>query len=161
MEDAFSAADETDHAMQRDELQALILDHARNPEHFGSLPHANRIGTGHNPICGDRFQVFLEVREDRVEAIRFRGAGCAISMASASMMTGMVEGQSVPQAETLVDRLYHFLADGPRSDPDPLLDELVALSGVRAFPLRIKCATLPWSTLRAALQDQSNAVSTE
>ncbi len=141
--------------------RTLILDHSRHPRNFGTLASANRTGKAENPVCGDRYQVFLNVMAGRIEAVRFRGTGCAISMASASMMMDLVEHQPVGDAESLVDNVRKLLAGELSEDSYAALGDLVALAGVRPLPLRMKCAILPWHALLAALRDESNPASTK
>jgi nitrogen fixation protein NifU and related proteins len=152
--------DSRDDASRRQEFQTLILDHAGNPINFGELADAHRVGVGANPICGDRYRVFLRLSADRIETVRFTGSGCAISMASASIMTQITDGLRVPDAGVLADDVMKFFTS--RSvDFDDEWGDLVALAGVRNFPLRIKCATLPWHALQAAILDVPDTVSTE
>jgi nitrogen fixation NifU-like protein len=128
----------------------VILDHNRTPRNFGRLEAADASANGHNPLCGDRLSVFLRMNGDRIEDVRFEGKGCAISTASASLMTEAVKGKS----RAATDKLYrevHELLTQPGSVPAPELGKLVALAGVREFPARVKCATLCWHTLEAAL----------
>ncbi len=145
----------------RDIYQEVILDHYRKPRNFSTLDAANQEASGHNPLCGDRVSVFLEVDGDVVKDISFQGAGCAISTASASLMTEAVKGQKLDQVRALFDRFHEMMtsdADGERAD----LGKLEALSGVRRIPIRVKCATLAWHTLKAALEDGgAKPVSTE
>lgn len=136
----------------------LVLEHARAPRNFGELSDATHEAVGHNPLCGDRFRIQLRLADDRLEASRFDGHGCAISTASASLMTEAVTGIDSLQARELVDTVLETLAD---ADDDRPLGTLDALKGVRAFPTRIKCATLPWHTLRSALTDNNKTVTTE
>ncbi len=138
----------------------VILDHNRNPRNFGRLEPADAHADGHNPLCGDRLTVSLRMNGDRIEDVRFDGKGCAISTASASMMTEAVKGKSRGAVTELFDRIYSVLTqhDAP---VDPELGKLAALSGVREFPARVKCATLCWHTLNAALERGTATVSTE
>ncbi len=136
--------------------QEIILDHGRNPRHFGVLPGHNREARGHNPLCGDRIHLYLMMNgNDRVEDIAFEGKGCAISVASASMMTELVKGRTEAQARKLMDVFLH-LAKGEHVDADGLgeddLESLNAMNGVSQFPMRVKCATLAWHTLDEAMR---------
>jgi nitrogen fixation NifU-like protein len=146
-----------------DLYQEVILDHHRAPRNYGTLGDANRHARGHNPLCGDRLTLALRIAGDRIDDVRFEGAGCAISRASASMMTEAVKGQPVSAAEALFDR-FHAMVTAP---PDAPVDEegmgkLASLAGVRAFPVRVKCASLAWHTLKAALASAApEPVSTE
>jgi nitrogen fixation NifU-like protein len=141
-----------------DLYQEVILDHNRHPRNFGSLAAADRSARGHNPLCGDRVAVFLKLAGDRIVDVRFDGSGCAISKASASLMTEAVKGRTLSETEGLFQR-FHAMITAPIDQPgsDQSLGKLVALAGVREFPVRIKCASLPWHTLKAALA-ASNAV---
>lgn len=142
-----------------DLYQEIIIDHNRKPRNFGELPGANRKAKGDNPLCGDRLQVQLHVREGRITGISFEGQGCAISTASASLMTEAVQGKTVDEAEALFAQVRALLTgDGAPTDE---LGKLQALVGVREYPMRVKCATLPWHTLHTALADPGSTVSTE
>ncbi len=147
-----------------DELQELyqqiVLEHYRNPRNYGELSEATHRAEGYNPLCGDRLEVMLRVREGTIEDIRFRGSGCAISQASASVMTTLVRGKSVAEAEELFER-FHELVTGTGAVDLEQLGALAAFAGVREFPARVKCATLAWHTLRAALQQRQEPVTTE
>lgn len=143
----------------RDLYQEIILDHNRHPRNFRALADANRKAEGHNPLCGDRVQVFLHVEDDRVQGISFQGSGCAISTASASLMTEALKGKSVDQAHALFKSFHDLLTHG--SDNAEELGKLAVLAGVREFPIRVKCATLAWHTLEAALAQKDHPVSTE
>jgi nitrogen fixation NifU-like protein len=144
-----------------DLYQEVILDHNRQPRNFGALPRANRKAEGFNPLCGDRVTVQVELLDGVVKDIRFQGSGCAISKASASMMTDAMKGRTREQAEALF-REFHRLLTGDPAAPDPAaLGKLVVFSGVREFPVRVKCATLAWHTLRAALENAPEIATTE
>ena len=140
--------------------QELIVDHNRSPRNFGQLQNPTHEAEGFNPLCGDRLHVYLDVHDDRIDAIRFDGAGCAISMASASLMTEAVAGHSVARAEALFETMRSLLA-GEADASDPSLGKLTALAGVRAFPQRIKCANLCWHALHEALAGSGDAAKTE
>jgi nitrogen fixation NifU-like protein len=146
--------------MLSDLYKETILDHNRRPRHFGPLPSANRRAEGANPLCGDRFSIALQMVDDRIEAIRFEGSGCAISKASASLMADAVSGRTAQEALALFDR-FHAVITGPmdREGEDEALGKLEALVGVREFPIRVKCATLAWHTLKAALAGSDRASS--
>lgn len=146
----------------RDLYQEVILDHNKRPRNFGPLPGANRSAEGNNPLCGDRIQLRLRLEGDRVEEIAFEGAGCAISTASASMMTEVVKGRSVAEAEALFHKFHHLLTGEPADAgaESPELGKLEVFAGVREYPMRVKCATLAWHTFHAALQG-GGEVSTE
>jgi nitrogen fixation NifU-like protein len=135
-----------------DLYQEVILDHNRRPRNFGVLDPADRQAIGHNPLCGDRFTVYLQIDGDVVRDLRFDGSGCAISKASASMMTEAAKGRSIAGVLELIDR-FHTVLTTPIERPvdDEGLGKLASLTGVREFPMRVKCATLAWHALRAAL----------
>lgn len=143
----------------------VILDHNRKPRNFGRLessgtPGELRHAEGHNPLCGDRLTVFVALDGERVADIRFEGSGCAISTASASLMTEAVKGRDRTAVRALFDKV-HTLLTRPETQPDPALGKLAALGGVSEFPARVKCATLSWHTLNAALERGAATVSTE
>ena len=142
--------------------QQVILDHNKSPRNFGKLPGANRDSEGYNPLCGDRLHVFVELEDDTIRQISFEGSGCAISRASASLMTAALKGRTVAEAERVFADFHQMLtsaADAP-VDRDKL-GKLAAFAGVREFPMRVKCATLPWHTVRAALSGRGSQVTTE
>lgn len=142
--------------------QELILDHAKRPRNFGPLPGANRRAEGFNRLCGDRLTLYLRMEGDVVGDVRFEGAGCAISTASASLLTEALKGKTAAEAEALFQR-FHALVTGDfaaAGDPDEL-GKLAAFSGVSEFPVRVKCASLPWHTFAAALHGAAAPVSTE
>jgi len=134
----------------RDLYREVILDHSRRPRGFGPLPAANRRAEGNNPLCGDRVEVFLELRDGRIADIAFQGVGCAISTASASLMTEALRGKSAEEAQALF-RGFQRLVTQEGADAGEELGKLQAFAGVRQFPMRVKCATLPWHTFEAAL----------
>jgi nitrogen fixation protein NifU and related proteins len=138
----------------------VILDHNRHPRNFGPLEGASHHAEGNNPLCGDRLLLTLRLKGDRIEDIRFEGSGCAISTASASLMTEAVKGKDRSSVRQLFERV-HALLTQPDGAPDPALGKLAALSGVREFPARVKCASLCWHTLNAALASSPAPVSTE
>ena len=141
----------------------VILDHNRRPRNFGTLEQANALAEGFNPLGGDRLTVRLNLADDRIENIRFEGQGCAISTASASLMTEAVKGKTRGEALALFDRVHRLLTDDAADAED--LGKLAALSGVREYPARVKCASLCWHTLASALKSPDAhtvpAVSTE
>jgi nitrogen fixation protein NifU and related proteins len=146
----------------RDLYQEVILDHTKKPRNFHKMEAATNSAKGHNPLCGDRLTVYLKLENDIVKDISFEGSGCAISTASASMMTESLKGKTKAEAEALFHRFHEFVTG--KSEPAqeaPELGKLAVFSGVWQFPVRIKCATLSWHTLRAALESQESAVSTE
>lgn len=139
--------------------QQTILDHNRNPRNFRRLDDANRKAEGNNPLCGDRIQLYVQVDGETISDIGFQmpqGSGCAISKASASLMTDAVKGKPVGDAESLFEAFRTMLTGGPNAP-----GKLAAFSGVRAFPSRIKCASLAWHALHAALQNSGTPVTTE
>jgi len=150
--------------------QEVILDHSQRPRNFGPLAGANRSARGDNPLCGDKLELALSVRDGVVERAGFEGSGCAISVASASLMTEAVAGRPVAEAEALFER-FHRLVAGDEDAPgageeggdgdDPAVAKLAVFGGVRRYPIRVKCATLPWHTLRAALRGADEEVTTE
>jgi nitrogen fixation NifU-like protein len=138
----------------------VILDHNKRPRNFGKLEGADAYADGHNPLCGDRLTVFLKMDGDRVEDIRFEGKGCAISTASASMMTEAIKGRDKADIGQLFGKIHSLLTQ-QEAVADPALGKLAALSGVREYPARVKCASLCWHTLNAALDKGAATVSTE
>jgi nitrogen fixation NifU-like protein len=138
----------------------VILDHNRQPRNFGRIEGTDAQADGHNPLCGDRLTVFVRLNGEQVEDIRFEGKGCAISTASASLMTEAVKGKDRAAIQSLYDKVHELLTqqDAPT---DASLGKLAALSGVREFPARVKCASLCWHTLNAALAHGAATVSTE
>jgi nitrogen fixation NifU-like protein len=146
----------------RELYQELIIDHSKRPRNFRTLDHANRQAEGYNPLCGDKVTLYLELDGDRIKNIGFQGKGCAISTASASVMTETVKGKTLAEAEALF-RVFHDLVTGrpPASGNVPELGKLAVFAGVSEFPVRVKCATLAWHTLQAALKNSGATVSTE
>ena len=144
-----------------DLYREIILDHYRAPRNRGELPvpPAHK-AEGFNPLCGDRLTVYLRIAEGVITDISFQGSGCAISKASASLMTESLKGQSVVEAAALFNRFQHMVTASPDSPIDQL-GKLTALGGVRQFPIRVKCASLAWHTMRAALDARDEVVSTE
>jgi len=138
----------------------VILDHNRHPRNFGRLDSADGHAEGHNPLCGDRLSLSVRMNGERIEDIRFEGRGCAISTASASLMTEAVKGRDRAAVRELFDKVHSLLTQ-PDALADGSLGKLAALSGVREFPARVKCASLCWHTLNAALAHSSATVSTE
>ena len=146
----------------RDLYQELILDHTKKPRNFRKIEGAGSKADGHNPLCGDKITVFLILEKGVVSDISFCGSGCAISMASASMMTENLKGKTIAEVKTMFERFHELLtghSEGP-GDPESL-GKLVVFSGVKEFPVRVKCATLAWHTMSAALEHQEEPVSTE
>ena len=146
----------------RDLYQQVILDHYRSPRNFGTLEPASACAEGYNPLCGDQIKVYLRTDGDVVDGLRFEGVGCAISTASASLMTEAVLGLERPQAETLIASFLNLMTGEGDGDAEVDLGKLEVLSGVKDYPVRIKCATLAWHALRAALEGgDSETVTTE
>jgi nitrogen fixation NifU-like protein len=143
----------------QDLYQEVILDHNRRPRNFRVLD-AGRKAEGYNPLCGDRLTVYLRIEDGMIADASFQGSGCAISKASASLMTESVKGKSVADADALFGRFQRMITAAPDSPVDQL-GKLTALAGVRQFPVRVKCASLAWHTLQAALQARDAVVSTE
>lgn len=147
----------------RDLYQEVILDHNKRPRNFGALPDATRHADGHNPLCGDQISISLKLNGDIIEDIRFEGQGCAISKASASMMTAELKGKTLAEAENIFG-VFHEMVAGPQEleeDEIEALGKLAVFSGVREYPARVKCASLAWHTLHAALENQELPVTTE
>lgn len=136
----------------RELYQEVILDHNKHPRNRGRLENADRTAEGHNPLCGDEVKVYLHTEEDRVADVTFEGQGCAISTASASLMTEAVKGKTVAEAEAIFREFQSMVTEQGEVTPHPELGDLEVLAGVRDYPVRIKCATLPWHALHAALQ---------
>jgi nitrogen fixation NifU-like protein len=143
----------------RELYQELILDHGRHPRNFKELKDANRVANGHNPLCGDRIQIRLRVEDDRVADIGFQGAGCAICMASASTMSEAIKGKNQTEVHGLFEHFVGLVVQGNAEERSSLPPKLSAFSGVAEFPMRVKCATLAWHTLEAALQGEEQASS--
>ena len=145
-----------------DLYQQIIVDHNRSPRNFKKLAHPTREAEGANPLCGDQIKLEVELAGDRIADIGFQGSGCAISQASASLLTGAVQGKSTADAQELFRQVHAMLTSAPGTPVDTTkLGKLAALAGVRQFPVRVKCASLPWHTLRAALESAAQPVSTE
>jgi nitrogen fixation protein NifU and related proteins len=139
--------------------EEVILDHNRNPRNYPKRPNgADHHAHGYNPLCGDEFTVHLKIENDRIVDAGFEGAGCAISTASASLMTEAIIGKSVDDAKALFDNVHTLITDGPKYGK---VGKLAVLEGVKDFPMRIKCATLAWHTFKAALDNRADTVSTE
>ena len=138
----------------RELYQEVILDHSKRPRNFGELPEANRRVDGQNPLCGDQTTIFLKIADGVVQDAHFVGAGCSISMASASMMTEAVKGKTVAEAEALFHHFHALITGEERDDDAPDLGKLAVFSGVCEYPVRVKCAALAWHTFKAALSQQ-------
>jgi nitrogen fixation protein NifU and related proteins len=146
----------------RDLYQETVLDHYKKPRNFRRLAHCNRQADGQNPLCGDKLSVFVQIKNGVVQDISFIGAGCAISTASASMMTERLKGKTESQVKAIYDRFQQLVTGIAQPPLDPeTLGELTVFSGVREYPVRAKCAMLAWHTLRAALEGTKETVATE
>ncbi len=147
----------------RDLYQQVIVDHNKSPRNFGKLEHYNHEADGYNPLCGDRLHIYLDVDEQgRIADVSFEGEGCAISVASASLMTEAMKGRSMQEMQAMFEAFQHMVtADLAEAPDDDMLGKLAVLAGVREFPSRIKCATLCWHTLKAATEDSGKVVKTE
>ena len=145
-----------------DLYQEIILDHNKRPRNYGKPEGANRLAEGHNPLCGDHFTVYLNVDNGLIRDVGFQGSGCAISKASSSLMSSMLKGKTVAEAEVLFERFLDMVR-GRLVSPEQIekLGKLAAFSGVCDFPARVKCATLSWHTMQAALKGQDEKVTTE
>lgn len=138
--------------------QQVILDHNKKPRNFHKLENANRTAQGYNPLCGDQLNVYLQVEDDQVKDVGFEGSGCAISKASASMMTQAVKGKSKVEAEQLFNEFHRMVTGELDEENEPnQLGKLKIFAGVRDFPARVKCASLSWHTMRAALEGANTA----
>lgn len=143
----------------RELYQEIIIDHGKKPRYFGKLPQANYCKAGHNPLCGDKLVLYIFERDGVVEDVRFEGSGCAISIASASLMIEAIKGKSIIEVNELFTQFHRLVTES--REPEINLGKLVAFAGVSEFPIRVKCATLAWHTLKAALANDPNPVSTE
>ncbi len=143
-----------------DLYQEVILDHNKKPRNFRKLEDANRTAQGFNPLCGDQIELFVKLEGGRISDIGFQGSGCAISKASASLMTSTLKGKTAAEAGDLFDRFHQLVTSDAAADPADL-GKLAVFSGVREFPARVKCASLAWHTLRAALEGKGEKITTE
>jgi nitrogen fixation protein NifU and related proteins len=145
-----------------DLYQEVIVDHSKRPRNFGALDGATNDAEGYNPLCGDKVKIFLRLENDRVSDIRFQGSGCAISTASASILTETLKGKTRAEAEGLFSRFHKLVTEGElREEDQDELGKLAVFSGVSKYPARVKCAILAWHTLKAALASTHEQVSTE
>lgn len=145
-----------------DLYREVILDHNKHPRNFGELENADRIVEGVNPLCGDKMTLFLKLDGERIDDVRFKGTGCAISVASSSLMTERIKGKTVEESLALFDRIHRMLTTAELDEAAVLeLGKLAALSGVREYPSRVKCASLAWHALNNALSGEAATVSTE
>lgn len=143
----------------RELYQEMIVDHGKHPRNFGKLESANHSQAGYNPLCGDKLMVYVRENNGVIEDVHFEGAGCAISVASASLMTEAVKGKSIAEIDKLFDLFHHLVTEG--KEPAESIGKLAVFSGVAEFPVRVKCATLAWHTLKAALHNDPIAATTE
>ena len=145
----------------RDLYQDVILDHSKAPRNFRELPAANHKAEGFNPLCGDRFTIYVTTDGGAISDISFQGSGCAISKASASMMTQSLKGKTKAEAAKIFERFHRLVTGQEPANGEAEIGKLTVFSGVSEFPVRVKCATLAWHTLQAALEDKQEPVSTE
>jgi nitrogen fixation NifU-like protein len=142
--------------------QEVILDHNKNPRNFGELPEATHSSVGHNPLCGDHIEIFLNIGDNVIQDVKFKGVGCAISKASASIMTTVLKGKTIEEAKQLFERFHQAIT----SKPDEYIDtnslgKLSVFAGVREFPARVKCASLAWHTMVAAIENEKQVIPME
>ncbi len=146
----------------RDLYQEVIIEHSKRPRNFHALDEPANSAQGYNPLCGDQVKIYVKMDDGKVADVSFEGSGCAISTASASVMTEMLKGMSAEEAEAMFERFHHLVTSGGTSDGDAAdLGKLAVFGGVSEFPTRVKCATLCWHTLRAAIAGQENPITTE
>lgn len=145
----------------KDLYRDVIVDHNRQPRNFGKMERPDKQADGHNPLCGDRLTVYVRLGGEHIDEVTFEGSGCAISMASASLLTEAVRGKSLSETATLFDNVHAMLTEHDAPVDTASLGKLAALAGVREFPARVKCASLCWHTLNAALQSHHQPISTE
>jgi nitrogen fixation NifU-like protein len=143
----------------RELYQEMIVDHGKEPRNFGVLPDANHCQEGHNPVCGDKLTLYVLERDGVITDLTFEGSGCAISVASASLMTETVKGKTTHEMETLFTNFHQLVTKGKQGEDT--MGKLDVFSGVAEFPTRVKCATLAWHTLKAALANELKPISTE
>ena len=146
----------------RELYQQVILDHNKKPRNFRKIDAADHCAAGHNPLCGDKLTVYLKLEDGVIKDISFEGTGCAISTASASMMTENLKGKTVEQADKMFNLFHHLVTEGEQEGEGRTpLGKLAVFAGVREFPIRVKCASLPWHTVHAALKEDKDVTSTE
>ncbi|MCH8846956.1 MAG: SUF system NifU family Fe-S cluster assembly protein [Proteobacteria bacterium] len=147
----------------QDLYQEVIIDHNRSPRNFGKLDDATQVAEGYNPLCGDKLNLYLKTEDDVITDVSFDGSGCAISVASASLMTDSVKGKTIEQAEQLFQDFHNLIMEeeNPGEEQMQSLGKLAALAGVKQYPARVKCATLCWHTLRSAMQGDAAPAMTE
>jgi len=147
----------------QDLYQEVIIDHNRSPRNFGKLDDATQVAEGYNPLCGDKLNLYLKTEDDVIADVSFDGSGCAISVASASLMTDTLKGKTIEQAEQLFQNFHDLIIEEKNPDLEQMqaLGKLVALAGVKEYPARVKCATLCWHTLHSAMQGDASPATTE
>ena len=147
----------------KDLYQEVIIDHNRSPRNFGKLENPTQVAEGYNPLCGDKLNLYLTTEDDLITDVSFDGSGCAISVASASLMTDSLKGKSIKEAEQLFEKFHDLIMKEEKPDQEQMqsLGKLAALAGVKEYPARVKCATLCWHTLHSALQGDMSAATTE
>ena len=145
----------------RELYQEVILDHNKHPRNFGEIEGSDRHAEGYNPLCGDRLTVYLNLEKDVITEVAFKGSGCAISKASASLMTDAVKGKTVAEARLLFDQFHAMITNNANENSESQIGKLAVLAGVRDYPMRVKCAILAWHALRAAVDENNQSVSTE
>lgn len=146
----------------RELYQQVILDHNKDPRNFGKLENATHIAHGHNPLCGDKIDLYLKIENGKIEDVRFNGSGCAISKASSSIMTTILKGKTIEEAKDLFEKFHKAVTSDLDDNIDTIdLGKLAVFCGVREFPARIKCASLPWHTMMNALENKESVTSTE
>tara|TARA_Y100001970_G_scaffold294363_1_gene451571 strand:- start:19289 stop:19750 length:462 start_codon:yes stop_codon:yes gene_type:complete len=149
----------------RELYQEVILDHGKSPRNFGQLEDKNTEAHGHNPLCGDTITIYLHITDEIIKDIRFEGKGCAISLASASMMTELLKGKTTKEASKLFGKFHALVAEDKEVNnfetDNEEFEKLHVLAGVKEYPMRVKCATLPWHTFKAAVENNNGKVSTE
>jgi len=147
----------------QDLYQEVIIDHNRSPRNFGKLDDATQVAEGYNPLCGDKLNLYLKTEDDVITDVSFDGSGCAISVASASLMTDSLKGKTIEQAEQLFQDFHNLIMEeeNPGEEQMQSLGKLAALAGVKQYPARVKCATLCWHTLRSAMQGDAAPAMTE
>ncbi len=142
--------------------QQIILDHNKNPKNYGQLENYNYTSEGYNPLCGDRLNVYLQIEDDKIRDIHFVGSGCAISKASASVMTTVLKGKTIAEAREIFKKFQDLITSNSEVQPDfDKYGKLAVFAGVREFPTRVKCASLGWHTVLAAIEDKDEVVTTE
>ena len=147
----------------KDLYQEVIIDHNRSPRNFGKLENPTQVAEGYNPLCGDKLNLYLKTEDDVITDVSFDGSGCAISVASASLMTDSLKGKTTEGAEQLFQNFHNLIMveENPDTDEMQKLGKLAALAGVKEYPARVKCATLCWHTLHSAMQGDNAAAATE